>query len=134
MRLVLVLVAAVLLIGCIAVDTTREVHTSAPPPTPPILNSPEAAGTVTVLETSPAGNATFVSFGYENSTAMTLVRVTVRCRGFDKDGFQVAVQDVTIEGAVEGPIDPGFKIRKRIDLFSSAIASVTCGVYRAEAR
>ncbi len=133
MRLVLVLVAAVLLVGCIAVDTTREVHTSPPPPTPPILNSPEAAGTVTVFETSPVGNATLVAFGYENSTALTLGRVTVRCRGFDKDGFQVAVQDVTIYGGEEGPMVPGFKIRKQLDLVSSAIASVTCGVYRAEA-
>ena len=134
MRLVLALFAAVVLVGCIAVDTTREVHTSAPPPpTPPILNSPEAAGTVTVFETSPAGNATIVTVGYENSTAITLVRVTVRCRGFDKDGFQVAVQDAEIVGWREGPIVPGFKIRTQLDLVSSAIASVTCGVYRAGA-
>ena len=133
MRLVLVLVAAVLLVGCIAVDTTREVQTSPPPPTPPILNSPDAAGTVAVLESRPAISFTLVVFGYENSTAMTLERVTVRCRGFDKDGFQAAVHDVTIDGGAEGPIVPGFKIRKQLDLAASGIESVTCVVYRAEA-
>lgn len=134
MRLVLVLVAAVLLAGCIAVDTTREIQTSPPSPTPPILNSPEAAGKVLLFETELlGGSATLVTFGYENSTAMTLKRVTVRCRGFDKEGFQLAVEDVTIEGGSEGPIDPGFKIRKRLDLVSAGIESVTCVVYRAEA-
>lgn len=134
MRLVLVLVTAVLLVGCIAVDTTRELHTSPPPPPPPNLNSPEAAGTVTVFETSPGRTATWLTFGYENSTAMTLARVTIRCRGFDKDGFQVAVQDATIDGQGEGPIVPGFKIRRELNLVSSAIASVTCGVSWAQAQ
>jgi hypothetical protein len=133
MRLALALLAALPLVGCIAVDTTREVHTTAPPPTPPILNSPEAAGKVTVLESRPAGNFSAVTFGYENSTELTLKRVTVRCRAFDKDGFQAAVQDVTIEGSGEGPIVPGFKIRKQLDLTASGIENVTCVVYRAEA-
>jgi len=134
MRLALVLFATLLLVGCIAVDTTREVHTTAPPPTPPILSSPEAAGKVTVLESQAASSFSRVTFGYENSTELTLKRVTVRCRGFDKDGFQTAVQDATIEGSAEGPIVPGFKIRKQLELTASGIENVTCVVYRAEAQ
>ncbi len=58
----------------------------------------------------------------------------MRCRGFDKAGYQVAVEDRLIEGAVEGPIVPGFKIRKELDSRRrNGIASTTCGVARAEA-
>jgi hypothetical protein len=133
MRLALALFAVLLLAGCIAVDSTREVVTAPPAPTPPILNAPDAAGKVTVLESQAASSFSRVTFGYENSTELTLKRVTVRCRGFDKDGFQTAVQDVTIDGSAEGPIVPGFKIRKQLSLSASGIENVTCVVYRAEA-
>jgi hypothetical protein len=134
MRLALALLAVLLLAGCIAVDSTREVVTAPPAPTPPILNAPDAAGKVTVLESSTASDgATLLSVAYENTTALTLARVTLRCRAFDASGYQVAVTDETIEGILEGPIGPGFKIRKWLRLSMTGIASTTCGVARAEA-
>lgn len=128
MRWLAVFTSIVLLMACIAVDAT---HPSGgpPPPTPPIFNSPDAAGTVVVLETE--GNR--VTIGYENTTAMTLKWVTVRCRAFDAAGFQTGVQDVTIEGAVDGPIGPGFKVRKWMNLAGPPAATITCGVTAAEA-
>jgi hypothetical protein len=132
MRILLLFAAVLLLVACIAVDATHEIETGPPPPTPPLFDSPEAAGKVTLLE--PAPDTGGVSFGYENTTAMTLKRVTVRCRAFDKDGFQVQVRDTTIEGSDEGPIVPGFKIRRAILLSSMAMASVSCSVARAEAQ
>lgn len=133
MRLALALLAVLFLSGCIAVDSTREVVTAPPPPTPPILNAPDAAGKVTVLEskTTETGG-TMLSLGYENTTALTLARVTLRCRGFDEAGYQIAVSTEVIEGGVEGPIGPGFKIRKWLSMRASGIVSTTCSVARAE--
>jgi hypothetical protein len=134
MRLALALLAVLLLAGCIAVDSTREVVTAPPAPTPPIINAPDAAGKVTVLE-SAAGEdgATLLTVGYENTTALTLALVTLRCRGFDEAGYQIAVSDETIMGVHEGPIGPGFKTRKQLWLDGKGIASTSCGVARAEA-
>lgn len=134
MRLALALLALLLLAGCIAVDSTREVVTASPPPTPPMLNSPDAAGKVTVLESTADERGTVhLTIAYENTTALTLARVILRCRGFDEAGYQVSVTDRGIEGASEGPIGPGFKIRKKLWLDGPGIASTTCGVARAEA-
>lgn len=133
MRLALALFAVLLLAGCIAVDSTREIVTAPPPPTPPMLNAPDAAGKVTVLESKAQPNGTVdLTVAYENTTALTLARVVLRCRGFDEAGYQVVVEDRLIEGAVEGPIGPGFKIRTWFSLSQWTIASTTCGVARAE--
>jgi hypothetical protein len=132
MRILLLFAAVLLLVACIAVDATHEIETGPPPPTPPLFDSPEAAGKVTLFE--PAPDTGGVAFGYENTTAMTLKRVTVRCRAFDKDGFQLQAKDTTIEGSVEGPIVPGFKIRKFIGFSDKGFASLTCSVARAEAQ
>lgn len=134
MRLALALFAVLFLAGCIAVDSTREVVTAPPQPTPPILNAPDAAGKVTVLESSTREDGVVdLSMAYENTTALTLARVTLRCRGFDEAGYQIVVEDRLVEGAKEGPIGPGFKIRKWLTLRAPGIASTTCGVARAEA-
>ena len=134
MRLALALLAVLLLAGCIAVDSTREVVTAPLPPTPPILNAPDAAGKVIVLESKTGERGTvYLTVAYENTTALTLARVVLRCRGFDEAGYQVAVTDRVIEGANEGPIGPGFKIRKELWLEGKGIASTACSVARAEA-
>jgi len=134
MRLALAILAVLLLAGCIAVDSTREVVTAPPAPTPPILNAPDAAGKVTVLESTTGENGTvYLTVAYENTTALTLKQVVLRCRAFDEAGYQLDVTDRVIDGAIEGPIGPGFRVRRELWLDGKGIASTTCGVARAEA-
>jgi len=129
MRWFVPLAAILLSAACISVDATKAPG-GPPPPSPPMFNSPDAAGTVVILET---GDGNEVVVGYENTTAMTLKSVTIRCRGFDASGFQTGVEDIRIDGIVEGPIVPGFKIRRTAHVPPPLAAKITCGVTAAEA-
>lgn len=130
MRWLVLFASIVWLAACVSVDATRS-SSGPPPPPPPIFNSPEAAGRVEILETQ--GVTGVVVVGYENTTAMTLKSVTIRCRGFDGSGFQTGVSDIRIDGVIEGPIVPGFKIRRSTIVLGQPHSKLTCGVTAAEA-
>lgn len=118
---VVALVCGVMLAGCVGVSVNK--RTSPDPQTAGTTGDPGAPGfgTASVLgdaRVSDALNGAQATFevAYLNHSANTLSLVTVWCRAFDADDFQVGSGRWTLGAERYGPMAPGFKTRHHLTI------------------
>ena len=119
--IVVALVCAVMLAGCVGVSVNKRsspapqsTGTAGDPGTPG-FGTASVLGDADVSGDVGGAQATF-EVAYLNHTANTLSLVTVWCRAYDADDFQVGSGRWTLGAERYGPMAPGFKTRNHLTI------------------
>ena len=135
----------VVTLSCISCMGSVSVNKSAPPPQPSeppagttTLNAPdEPAGLVRAVETlederpNPALRYAVVRISYENDTDRTLASVQIWCRALDDEGWALGAQSWALSSSFVGPIEPGFRMRRKMSIqvpVDAVVGRIDCRV------
>lgn len=133
-------VCASVLAGCVGVSVNKRSAPDSRSGATPASGGASGFGTASVLgeaavsEDFGGPQATF-EVAYLNHTANTLSSVTVWCRVYDADDFQIGSGRWPLSSERYGPMAPGFKTRRHLTvalLEGSALDHVMCEVTAAD--
>lgn len=109
------LLVVVLSAGCVGVSVERPV--AAPDRVPARVTAAQDLGRLSGcgrFDWDDRRRRASCEITYENDTQQSFVEVDIWCRAFDEQGYQVGARRIHLDEAEVGPMEPGWKLRRRV--------------------